>query len=172
MLSMISSSPIEWILACVLIASAFGTILLRQPVHACLSFLLTLLSLATFYVQLSAPFIGVMQILVYAGAIMVIFMFVIVLFQDAHAKIHLLKELSAPLLIYVALAATVIALGFLGNAFIGFEPALRPLPKGYGTVQSLGQVIYTDFFFPFEAIIVLFLVAVMGALYIARREKR
>src|SRR5581483_9485736 len=74
-----------------LILSSLGVILFKKPVHACLSFLFSLLILAGIYLQLSAEFIAVMQILVYAGAILVIFMFVIILFQDAHEQIEKFK---------------------------------------------------------------------------------
>ena len=73
-------SLIQWIMGLVLILSAMGVILLRKPLYACLSFLLSLLLLAAFYLQLYAEFIAVMQILIYAGAILVIFVFVIVFF--------------------------------------------------------------------------------------------
>lgn len=171
MLALLSSSPVEWMLAFILFFSSLGTILLRHPVHACLSFLLTLFALAAFYVQLSAQFIGVMQVLVYAGAIMVIFMFVIVLFQDAHAQIERLPAQSSRLLIAGAVLAIILGVGVLGEAFLGFQPSNLMLPDDYGTAQSLGRELYRSFFFPFEAIIVLFLVAIMGALYIARRAR-
>lgn len=161
---------VEAIFGSVIVLSSLGVILLRKPVHACLSFLLTLLTLAALYLQLSAEFIAVMQVLVYAGAILVIFMFVIVLFQDAYLKIAEKEPGSVPFLI--ALAATgfgVAALAF-ASQIIALTGAKGPLPKGYGTVEALGWTLYTDFFFPFEAVILIFLVALVGAVYIARKE--
>ena len=70
------------------VASSLGVILVKKPVHASLCFLLTLIDSGAFYLQLHAEFIAVMQVLVYAGAIFVIFMFVIILFQDAHEQIE------------------------------------------------------------------------------------
>lgn len=152
-----------------MILSSLGVILARKPVHASLSFLLTLLVLSGIYLQFSAHFIAVMQVLIYAGAILVIFMFVIVLFQDAHRQIARNEAKSSRVLLTVASSAFLLALIFLGKQFVGLTPSKRVLPEGFGTVQSLGHALYVDYFFPFEAIIMLFLVAVIGALYVGRK---
>ena len=162
-------SPVLWILAAVLILSSLGVILVKRPVYASLSFLLTLLTLAAFYLQLSAEFIGVMQVLVYAGAILVLFMFVIVLFQDAHQQIANYEAQSSPTLLIIASIAFLVALAFIGKEIIGLSVQKAELPPGYGTVESLGQALYVDFFFPFEAVVLLFLAAVIGALYIGKK---
>jgi NADH-quinone oxidoreductase subunit J len=143
----------------------------KKPVHACLCFLMTLLTLATFYLELSAQFIAVMQILVYAGAILVIFMFVIILFQDAHQQIEDFKSQSKPLLLGTAAAAFVVSLGMLGHFLIRIPHMSKNLPANFGTAEGIGKALYLDFFFPFEAIILLFLIAVVGALYIAKKER-
>lgn len=159
----------EWIFGLILILSALGAILLPKPVHASLSFLLMLLTLSFYYVQLSAQFIAVMQILVYAGAILVIFMFVIILFQDAHQNIARVKPQSFFPLILGSGIAFVLALLFVGRKLIYLPSSDVQLSEGYGTVESLGKALYIDYFFPFEAVILVFLVAVIGALYIGRK---
>jgi NADH-quinone oxidoreductase subunit J len=166
-----SVSIAQWILGILLILSSAGVILLRKPIYAALSFLLSLILLASFYLQLSAEFIAVMQILVYAGAILVIFVFVIVLFQDAYHQMARFEPKSEPLFITIAAIAFVLTLGFFGAQLIHIPPLQRTLPKDFGTVQGLGEALYLDFFFPFEAVILLFLVAIIGALYIAKRER-
>lgn len=160
---------IQIFLGLILILSALGVVLLNKPVHACLSFLLTLLTLSAYYLQLSAHFVAVMQILVYAGAILVIFMFVIILFQDAYQNIEQVKAQSTPLLLSVASVGFVLALFLVGWHLIGSQQASNSLPEGYGTVQALGQLLYVDFFLPFEAITLLFLVAAIGGLYIGKK---
>src|SRR5438045_677188 len=145
----------QWILAIVLLLSSFGVILLHNPVHASLSFLLTLLSLATLYLQLHAEFIAVMQVLVYAGAILVLFMFVIILFQDAHQQIEKNQSRSSTFLLAFSAALLVIGLLFLGVELAGIIPQAKNLPEGFGSVQALGRLLFTDFFFPFEAIILM-----------------
>lgn len=162
---------IHWFLGALVALSSLGVILLKKPVHASLSFLLTLLSLAAIYLQLSAQFIAVMQVLVYAGAILVIFMFVIVLFQDAHLQLSRFEPKSAPFLLFIAATVFPIALALLGYKIGEMAPADSHLPNTFGTVQSLGRALYIDFFFPFEAVVLLFLIAVIGALYIGRKEE-
>lgn len=161
----------EWIIGALLILASLGVILARKPVYSSLSFLATLMMLATLYAQLSAQFIAVMQILIYAGAILVIFMFVIVLFQDAHSQIEKNEAQSSRKFLILAAAAFLMTLIFLGRQFIGLPIGPENLPEGYGTVQNLGRDLYLDFFFPFEAIILLFLIALVGALYTGKRER-
>jgi NADH-quinone oxidoreductase subunit J len=161
----------QWILGCILILSSLGVILLRQPVHASLSFLLTLFAVAAFYIELSAEFIGVIQILVYAGAILVIFMFVIVLFQDAHLQIEEFRPQSSPLFLSIASALFLLTLIFFGKRLIGLNHIIRDKSSAWGSVQAIAETLYIDFMFPFEASIPLFLVALVGALYIGKRVK-
>lgn len=150
--------------------SSLGVILAPKPVQASLSFLLTLLTLAALYLQLSSEFIAVMQVLVYAGAILVIFMFVIILFQDAHQQVGRFHAKSASLLLSVAGLAFIAMLAIFGSRLLHISQAPHDVSEGFGTVQSIGQALYIDFFFPFEAVILLFLVAVIGALYLGKRE--
>jgi len=161
----------EWMLGILLIGSAAGVLAFRKPMYASLSFLVSLLSLAALYLQLSAEFIGIMQVLVYAGAILVIFVFIIVLFQDAHQQLGLIQPKSRPPLLIVAGVAFLGAWFFLGKELIDIVPSQRPLPHDFGSVYGLGKALYLDFFFPFEAVILLFLVAIVGALYMAKREE-
>ncbi len=160
----------QWILGITLILSAIGVVSLRKPIHASLSFLLSLIVLAVFYLQLSAEFIAVMQILVYAGAILVIFVFVIVLFQDAYQQMARFKSQSQPQFLTIAGIAFVVALSFFGSKLIHLANFNQTLPQEFGSVHGIGRALYLDFFFPFEAVILLFLVAIVGALYIAKKE--
>ncbi len=165
----LSPTLIQWILGIILVISSIGVILAKKPVHSSLFFLLTLMTLAATYLQLSASFISVMQIIVYAGAILVIFVFVVVLFQDAYLHIEEYESKSYSPFLYFAAAAFVLTLILVGRHFLQFKLLNNQLPQGYGTVESLGKTLYLDFFFPFEAVILLFLVALVGALYIGRK---
>lgn len=162
--------PILWILAGILVASSLGVILVKKPVHASLCFLLTLLTLAAFYLQLHAEFIAIMQVLVYAGAILVIFMFVIILFQDAHDLLERYKPKNTSLILKFAGITALLVFGFFSAKMLGHTPQGATLPENFGWAESLGTALYVDFFFPFEAVILLFLVAMIGALYIAKKR--
>lgn len=164
-------NSVQWILGTVLILSSLGVILARKPVHASLSFLVTLISLSALYLELSAQFISVMQLLVYAGAILVLFMFVMVLFQDAYLQIDNTQPQSAPLFLALAGICFSLILLFLSTQLNGLSTHSKQVPNEFGTVQSLGEALYIDFFFPFEAVTLLFLIAVIGALYIGKKAK-
>lgn len=159
----------QFILGCILVLSALGVILARKPVHSGLYFLVVLLTLSEFYLQLSAEFIAVMQVIVYAGAILVIFMFVIVLFQDAHQKLENYKPNSLTWFLFISAAAFILSLGFFGKSLLGLPPVKEVLKDNYGSVQALGMDLYLDFFFPFEIVIFLFLIAVVGAVYVGKK---
>ncbi|MDP1834720.1 MAG: NADH-quinone oxidoreductase subunit J [Chlamydiales bacterium] len=153
-----------------LICSSLGVILVRKPVHSSLFFLVSLMLLATLYLWLSATFIATMQVLVYAGAILVIFMFVIVLFQDAHEQLNNFPSLSRRSLVVIAAVAFFFSLMALAARLYDLVPFKAEKPEGFGTVQSLGETLYVDFFFPFEAVVLLFLIAIIGSVYIAKKE--
>ena len=163
-------SDAQLFLGLFMLLSALGVILARKPVYSALSFLLTLLFLAAHYLQLNADFIAVMQILVYAGAILVMFMFVIVLFQDAHAQLaHFAPKCSKPLL-FISAAAFVTLFIHMGLRLGDLPLSSEKAPADFGSVQALGKALYLEFFLPFEAITLLFLVAAVGALYIGRKS--
>ena len=158
-------TPWDYLLASIIILSAVGILITKKPVHSCLCFLLTLLGLASLYLKLSAPFVAAMQVLIYAGAILVIFMFVVVLFQDAHVTI-----LSTPAKTNQLIASSIACAFTLFMLYFSMQHIERkPLTLDYGSVESLGRALYSDFFFPFEAVGLLFLVAMLGALYIGKK---
>jgi NADH-quinone oxidoreductase subunit J len=160
----------QYILAALVLIFAIGVITIKKPVYSALCFLGTLITLSGYYLELSAEFIATMQILVYAGAILVVFMFVMILFQDAYQKISHTPAKSAFPLLFAAGASFILALGYLASQMRGIENTTNPLPAGFGTVQSLGRSLYIDFFFPFEAVVIIFLIACVGALYIGKKE--
>lgn len=159
-----------YFLSLLIILFAIGVITLKKPVYSALCFLGTLLSLSGFYFELSAEFIGTMQILVYAGAILVVFMFVMILFQDSYQKITLNPANSAFPLLAVASIAFLGAFGFIGYSLMDLQSTPAILPVDFGTVQSLGRSLYIDFFVPFETVVIIFLIACVGALYIGKKE--
>lgn len=160
----------EAIIGFFLILSSIGVIALKNPVHASISFLSTLLLLAALYIEQNAEFIGVMQVLVYAGAILVIFIFVIILFQDAYAKIALTLAETSKTLIFFTSAIFIGSLLFFLFNMRGISEQQSPLDPNYGSIQTIGKALYIDFFFPFEAVTFLFLVAIVGALYIGKKD--
>lgn len=158
----------QWIVGIVLIAASFGVILFRKPVHSALAFLLSLLMLAALYLELNAQLIAVFQVLIYAGAILVVFVFVMILFQDANQQIQMMRSNNVAFLLGGAVLALLATLAILGDKLLGFAK-LPELPPKFGSAYTVGKTLYVDYFFPFEAVIVLFLIALVGGYYIARK---
>jgi NADH-quinone oxidoreductase subunit J len=165
------------ILSAGVLAGGLMTITRRNPVSAVMSLVLTFGALAGLFATLSAHFLAVLQILVYAGAIMVLFVFVVMMVN---------REESTPIARQglVARAAGVLAAGYVFYRvawLVGHERSMpllaasaTPPVKDFGTVSSVGALLFSDFLFPFEAISLLLLVAVIGGVMLTRhvREDR
>ncbi len=151
--------------AAMAVVGAVATVTRTNPVVAVMCLVGTFFALAGVYVTLHAHFIAVIQVLVYAGAIMVLFIFVVMLLG---------REESEPWWKQRGIATKVLGLGgiaYIGSRLVGVlmnypHQAAEP-PPTFGTVASIGRLLVTDYLFPFEAISVLLLVAIVGALVIA-----
>jgi NADH-quinone oxidoreductase subunit J len=141
-----------------LVAMALCVVLARSPLRSALSLIVALCLQAVLYVMLDAPFVAAMQVLVYAGAIMVLFLFVIMLLNlgpDAVRRpvyLAVSKVLGAAATVYVV--ARVFTLALVGHG---------PGKAVDGSVKHIGNLLLSDFLFNFEAISVLLLVSVVGA---------
>lgn len=161
------------IFAVIAIASALNILLQRSPLYSALSLIGTLLALSALYVTVRAEFIAAVQIVVYAGAIMVLFIFVIMLLNVPKDQPQVEKQKG---LRYLAIpfAGLMIAEMFYVVRPIRLS-SLPPIPAGnaeqaVGTTWSIGTALFTDYLLPFEVTSVLILMAVVGAMVLARRE--
>ena len=159
-----------FVFASVSIASAIMVITRRNPVSSALFLVLNFFALGGLYLTLNAQFIAVIQILVYAGAIMVLFLFVIMLLNLADEQ-RLSEKIS-----YVKMIAVGLSIGvFLEIVYIvGFSTGSLPsgdLANGadIGTIEQIGKVLFTSFLFPVEIVAILLLVAVIGAVILAKK---
>ena len=165
-------------LAALAVVAAFNVILQRNPIYCAIGLIVVLCSLAALFLTLNAQFISAMQIIVYAGAIMVLFVFVIMLLNVRAEETRIdkqkyLKWLAAPL--FLALLAQVMAV----VRHINLAP--QPLPSAnnvsdpqhvLGTVENIAFGMFTEYVIPFEAASVLILMAIVGSMLLARREKK
>lgn len=161
------------VFALIAIASALNILLQRNPMYSALSLIGTLLSLSALYLTLRAQFIAAIQIVVYAGAIMVLFIFVIMLLNVPKVQPQIEKQKG---LRYLAIpfAGALIAETF----YVLYRVPARTLPavpaaaadQAVGTTWSIGVGLFTDYLLPFEVTSVLILMAVVGAMVLARRE--
>ncbi len=161
-----------WFLAIVVLLGAGFTMTRRNPVTAVMSLVGTFFGLAIVYATLSAHFLAILQVLVYAGAIMVLFIFVVMILN---------REEAAPISMRgpVTRVLGVAAAGYLFYFFLRLvwerpgmgAPAVAP-PAEFGTVRSIGDMLFREFLFPFEAISLLLLVAIVGGVVVSRSAKQ
>lgn len=156
-------------LSAVAIVSALMVITRRNPVHSAISLVFTLLSLAGLYLMLYAPFVAGVQIILYVGGIMVLFLFVIMLVNIEHN----LREEQFNKQWLVATIATLVLGGLFGYVYYngkGFFPAAVPPTPEQVNTQQIGMSLYTAYMFPFEIASVLLLVAIIGAVVMAKKR--
>jgi len=159
------------ILAVLLVAGALGVLLFREPVHVALSMVATLLALAVTYVTLDAHFLAAIQVIVYTGAIMVLFLFVIMLLNVQQGR---------PVRRFRYLPATVFVTSLLMLGVIVVTAVLEPaqLPSldnvtaalGGGAPARIGEVMFTEYVLAFQLVGVLLLTGIVGAVSLVQRR--
>ncbi len=165
----------EWIafvgLSVAALGSGLAMVLGRQPVHCAVVFLVTLLSLAGLFLLLGAEFVGILQIVIYAGAILVLFLFVIMLLHAHSGEGPRVKLRAQPVLAGLLALGLLLGLGtaLLSAASLG-RPHPGPPPEGFGTAKAVGTTLFARFLLPFEVTSVLLLLGVIGAVVLGRRE--
>jgi NADH-quinone oxidoreductase subunit J len=159
--------------AALAVAGAVVLILAREPIHSALALILVMVALAVLYLLLGAPFIAAVQIIVYAGAIMVLFVFVIMLLNAGveertdYSKIA--KFAGVPLGFFLLLE---IAYWLYYHAEVGAIIANGAgAPSEAASTYALSEQLFRQYLFPFEATSILILVAILGALVLARRDE-
>jgi NADH-quinone oxidoreductase subunit J len=156
-----------WVLAVISLLSAIGVVVAKNPVHSVLLLIVTFFDIAGLYILLNAQFLAVVHIIVYAGAIMVLFLFVIMLMNlnasgepQKNNMIKFAGVISGGLLLLVLVAA-------LKRADTGM---LMQGATDIGLVKNLGRTLFKDFVLPFEVSSILFLSAMIGAIVIGKKD--
>jgi NADH-quinone oxidoreductase subunit J len=155
-----------WFFAAVAVLGGLGVVIFREPIKSVLSLVGTMLSLAVLFLLLSAQFIFVVQIIVYAGAVMVLFLFVVALLGP-------MKERRTKRLRFhwtLSVLAGLVFIGFLVAMLQGIQYR-TPQPADmsvFGTVEQIGAGLFGPYLFPFELTSVLLVVAAVGAIYLSR----
>jgi NADH-quinone oxidoreductase subunit J len=159
---------IFFILAGLLVASSLLVVLLPNVVHCAMALVAALLIISIFFVTLNAPMVGVLQVLVYAGAIMVLFLFVIMFLYPASAERRRGGWLGFSVLLSLLLG------GLLAAMLTQTETAADPASSSalFGSPEALAKSLFGEFVLPFEIASVLLLVAIVGAVVLAKREGR
>ena len=150
------------------VAGAIGVVSFREPIRSVLSLVVVMLALAVLFLLLSAQFVFVVQIIVYAGAVMVLFLFVIALFGPTRDLTRTRLRFQSWLSVLFVLAL----LGLIGAMLQGVQyrqPESTDLSV-FGTVQSIAVGLFTTYLYPFELTSILLLVAAIGAIYLSRKR--
>ena len=149
--------------------SAFMVLASKKPIHSVLFLTLTFFSIAGHYILLNAQFLAVVHVIVYAGAIMVLFLFTVML-------LNLNKDERSPKPLWVK-AIAFVAGGMLMLVLVGvfrgydIQSATDPATTQIGLVKNLGKILYKDYLLPFEMSSVLFLTAMVGAVLLGKKEQ-
>jgi NADH-quinone oxidoreductase subunit J len=164
------------VLAVATIASSIGVIAFKNAVHSALSLILTLIFLAMFYLQLGAMFIAVVQILIYAGAIMVLFLFVVTMLAPDQDN-----DVQGERMPWQRITGIILGLVLVGAlSYLIFQPknsvilntqggGLAHEVATQGNIQAFGLALFHGFLFPFEVTSLLIVIAILGALIFGRR---
>jgi NADH-quinone oxidoreductase subunit J len=152
--------------AAVAIGSGLMVVMARNPIHSALSLIVSLVQVAALFILLGSPFLAAIQIFVYVGAVMVLFLFVIMMLDvRKEARTRFLEKGIAPaLVVLVLLGGEMIALLLGSQRF----PVLSAGPRG--SLRELSKTLFTDYLLPFEIASVILLVALVGAILLARKE--
>jgi NADH-quinone oxidoreductase subunit J len=157
------------VFAIVAVVCAFNLILQKHPISSALSLIGVMGSLAVLYLLLGAEFMAMAQMIVYGGAVMVLFIFVIMLLnagsEKTSGKSWFAQIAGLPLLLaFVAVMGFLIEFGYSGTRTVEFGSWVG------GTAERVGQLLFTRYLLPFEVISILILIAILGAVVLARKE--
>jgi NADH-quinone oxidoreductase subunit J len=162
-----------FVFALVAVAGAIMLIVAREPIHSALALILVMVSLAALYLLLGAEFIAAVQVIVYAGAIMVLFVFVIMLLNAGVEQRTNLSKMAP----YAGLPLAVVLLFGLAH-WMAHSSIGTTVANGVGaptqaavSTRELATMLFQKYLFPFEATSILILIAILGALVLARRSE-
>ena len=159
-----------YFLSTVTVLAAFRMITVRNPVHAALFLVLTFFSAAGLWLLLEAEFLGIVLVLVYVGAVMVLFLFVVMMLDINLARMRegFIRFLPVGIVVAVLMA---VEIGLIVGAKTFQVAPPAPAPAGSSNTEALGQVLYTTYVYPFEIAAVILLVAIIAAIALTMRRR-
>ena len=158
-----------WIFAILMLAFGISVVAQPNPVSSALSLVVSFIALAALFVSLDAFFIGIIEILVYAGAVMVLFLFIIMLLDLRSGT----QRKANPIVLGAGVVIALVFVGELCQVLNAFTPGKRGLPAlgaPVTDVQSVGHVLFTSYNLPFQIVAVLILVATVGVVVLSKKE--
>lgn len=163
------SQLVFYFLSALTILSALVVVFTRKPMYSVLSLIVCFFTIAGHYILLNAQFLAITHIIVYAGAIMVLFLFVVMLLNlNAETEMHKSGKLQIAATIAAGMLFVTLIASFRSTTFGTFS---LPAPSDNGLVQHVGQRLFTDYLLPFEISSILFLSAMIGAVVLSKKER-
>ena len=167
-------AAVFYFISAILLVAGFRVVTARNPVHAALNLVLAFFTAAALWILLEAEFLAITLVLVYVGAVMVLFLFVIMMLD---INLDWLREGFGDYLPLAAVVAVLMVIEMavvLGGRHFGLEAVPAPIPhgSGYSNTKELGRLVYTDYFYPFEIAAVILLVAIVVAITLTMRQRK
>jgi NADH-quinone oxidoreductase subunit J len=164
---------IFYVFAAILLFAAFRVVTTRNPVHAALWLVLSFFSAAAIWLLLQAEFLAIALVLVYVGAVMVLFLFVVMMLDVNFEKLRERFRSYIPVAAVVGILVLIeMALVIVGGFFAPGSPAPPEAPAAYSNTKALGMLIYTQYAYPFEIAGFILLVAIVAAIALTHRRRR
>ena len=169
---MTGESILFWVLAPLAVMSSLGMLFMKKAVHSAILLAWVMITLAIFYIALEAPFLGIVQIVVYTGAVMMLFLFILMLVgvDSSDSLVEKIKGLR-PVAIVTALAFSATLITFIARAQSSVDPIGLAAANEKGNVQGLARYLFSDYVWAFEVISALLITAALGAMVLAHSEK-
>ncbi len=161
------------VLGAIAIVAALGVIIARKPIYSALSLLVNFCSLAGLYLMLNAQFLAAVQVIAYAGAIVVLFLFATMLLGGGDEISNLKSQIPKNYLAIVLAVVLFVEVGYvvLSGTLTGTQGADTPEAiASVGNVQAIAKLLFTDYLLPFELAAVLLLIGIVGAVVLAKKK--
>lgn len=169
----VGETVVFWVCAILAVTGALGMLLSRKPVHSALFLAMTMVNLAIIYISLQAQFLGMVQVIVYTGAVMMLFLFVLMI-VGVDASDSLVETIKGQrwASILIAVGFGILLIGAIGNGLAGSAPGSLDSASALdgGNVQGIAHLIFTKYVLAFEVTSALLITAALGAVVLAHRE--
>jgi NADH-quinone oxidoreductase subunit J len=161
-----------WFLAPLAVAAALGMLLVKKAVHSALLLAWVMITLAIFYIAQDAVFLGIVQVIVYTGAVMMLFLFILML-VGVDSSDSLTETITGlrPIAITAAVGFGGLLVSLLARATLGREPIGLEVANASGNVQGLAELLFSKYVWPFEVVSALLITAALGAMVLAHHQR-
>jgi NADH-quinone oxidoreductase subunit J len=162
-----------WVFASILAVSALAMILVKNPVHAAMLLVLCFFTSASIWLLIEAEFLAVVLILVYVGAVMVLFLFVVMMLDINVEELRAWRTRYAVLggIVAGVVVFQIVSVIWTRSLGVDVTTGAQAQPAGYSNTAELGRVLYTDYVYPFELAAVLLLIAIVAAISLTMRKR-